>query len=410
MERLFSPCTRLHDALERESQGSLEYLEGLDPEPLQELNLDLSTEELLSAERAFTFADLCAMLGNGDTLAWLSPRAAIARADGRAIRYWLHLDDDASFRFCFSADGKDLIAFARYREHLLEICDIVVRLFAVSVVHSVHAYTHGNDNISINAPTLAYLMDQCQSLKILSLKNLEMDEDHIRVLDAYSRPGLEIALGCTITSAGASALAEVLGHNQGPIKLDSCYIDNVVLADGLRGNSRLKSLKLCLSGDLEVRNRQVIAIAGALRENKGLVDLFITHFFTMSDEAWGVICDSLDTHPTIEVLDLRTTGGMETLAPAVLKSRIQALVDMMKVNVSIRTISVHEDYSQHEFFRRSVVPYLEANKLRPRVLAIQQTRPIAYRAKVLGRALLAVRTDPNRFWMLLSENAEVVFA
>jgi hypothetical protein len=28
---------------------------------------------------------------------------------------------------------------------------------------------------------------------------------------------------------------------------------------------------------------------------------------------------------------------------------------------------------------------------------------------VLGRALLAVRTDPNRFWVFLSGNAEVAF-
>jgi hypothetical protein len=34
------------------------------PERLQELNLDVSTEELLGAEGAFTYADLCAMLGN----------------------------------------------------------------------------------------------------------------------------------------------------------------------------------------------------------------------------------------------------------------------------------------------------------------------------------------------------------
>jgi hypothetical protein len=61
------------------------------------------------------------------------------------------------------------------------------------------------------------------------------------------------------------------------------------------------------------------------------------------------------------------------------------------------------------FFRGSVIPYLEANRLRPRLLAIQKLRPIAYRAKVLGRALLAVRTSPNRFWMLLSGNAEVAF-
>jgi hypothetical protein len=43
------------------------------------------------------------------------------------------------------------------------------------------------------------------------------------------------------------------------------------------------------------------------------------------------------------------------------------------------------------------------------VRAITETRPIAFRAKVLGRALLAARTDANRFWMLLSGNAEVAF-
>jgi hypothetical protein len=68
-----------------------------------------------------------------------------------------------------------------------------------------------------------------------------MDEDHCRVLGTYSRPGLEIVLNqCKITSAGAFALAEVLGRNQGPTKLALCKIDNLVLADGLGGSSRLK--------------------------------------------------------------------------------------------------------------------------------------------------------------------------
>jgi hypothetical protein len=40
---------------------------------------------------------------------------------------------------------------------------------------------------------------------------------------------------------------------------------------------------------------------------------------------------------------------------------------------------------------------------------VQRTRPIIYRAKVLGRALLATRTDANSFWILLSGNAEVAF-
>jgi hypothetical protein len=81
----------------------------------------------------------------------------------------------------------------------------------------------------------------------------------------------------------------------------------------------------------------------------------------------------------------------------------------MKMNISIHTIHLHVHYLAHEFFRGSVVPYLETNRLRPRVRAIQKTRPIPYRAGVLGRALLAARSDANSFWMLLTGNAEVAF-
>jgi hypothetical protein len=79
------------------------------------------------------------------------------------------------------------------------------------------------------------------------------------------------------------------------------------------------------------------------------------------------------------------------------------------MNVSIHTIHLQLRYSQHELFRESVIPYLATNRLRPRVRAIQKTRPIPYRAGVLGRALLAARSDANTFWMLLSGNAEVAF-
>jgi hypothetical protein len=57
----------------------------------------------------------------------------------------------------------------------------------------------------------------------------------------------------------------------------------------------------------------------------------------------------------------------------------------------------------------SIVPYLETNWFRPRVRAIHKTRPIPNRAKVLGQVFLAVRTDANSFWMLLSGNAEVAY-
>jgi hypothetical protein len=225
-------------------------------------------------------------------------------------------------------------------------------------------------------------MEQCQSLKTLTLKCLEMDENHCRLLGAYSRPGLEIELlGCNLTSVGTSALAESLGRNQGPTKLDRCIIDYSVLADGLRGNSRLKSLRPRFSDDRGVGDQELLAIAGALKENKGLIDLNLTcrHAYGMSYD-WGAVCDSLKTHPTLEVLNLSSAYPYATITPAVLKSRMQTLLDMVKVNLSIHNIQLDYRYSQHEIFRESVVPYLETNRFRSRIRAIQKTRPIPYRA------------------------------
>jgi hypothetical protein len=405
MERLFSPCTRMHDILESHGRGIRTLL--------LELHLDVSTEEFLSADKAFTYTNMYAMFENVDTVLWLTPHACVAHAAWRGVHYCDHLEKP--YRFGFDADGNDIEALARSPEHLVEICDVVLRLLTASVVHSVFLRKKGShDGALIHALSLAYLMEHCQSLKLLVLKDLEMDENQIRVLGDYSRPDLEIVLiCCQLTSDGTSALVEVLGRNQGPTKLNHCGMDYSVLADGLRGNSRLK----LISVDFEIAKPQVIAIAGALRENEGLIRLNLS-FWSMSDETWVALCDSLKAHPTLQVLYLRQGSDRsleyptvyrytDTRTPTVIKSRIQALVDMLKVNKSIHTLRLADHYSEHELFRESVIPYLAMNKHRSHVRAIQQTRPITYRAKVLRRALLSARTDVNGFWMLLSGNAEV---
>jgi hypothetical protein len=184
MERLFTPCTRLHDILRSHFVGGRRQV-------LQELNLDVSTEELLTAERAFTYADLYATLGNEDTVAWLTTHAAVAREGGLAMNAWEQLDERCCFSF--SADGKQVVALARSPEHLLEICNVVVRLLTASVVHSVRLSYYTPD-LFLHAPTLAYLMEQCQSLEALRLEKIDLDEDQCRVLGCYSRPGLDIML------------------------------------------------------------------------------------------------------------------------------------------------------------------------------------------------------------------------
>jgi hypothetical protein len=354
------------------------------------------------------------MLGHGDTLVWLTPHAAVAPDNGLAVRAWNTQLDDESCRFYYKADGKDMVVLAHSHEYSLEIVDVILRLLAVSVVQSVRLRKDWIlPDFFITVPSLEHLMKHCQSLNFLSLELLEMDENHCRVLGAYSRPEFEIEVKrCKITSVGARALADLLGRNQGPTKLYFCAIDNFVLANGLRGNSRLKSLRhQVFSSNHDVNNEELLAYARALPENRGLVDLHLIIHVRVSDDTWGAVCDSLKTHPTLEVLRLPTTGPtwVALLTPAVLQSRIQALVGMLKVNMSIHTIHLNPQFGQHELFRGSVTPYLETNRFRPHLLAIQQARPIPYRAKVLGRALLSARTDANRFWMLLSGNAEVAF-
>jgi hypothetical protein len=263
-------------------------------------------------------------------VAWLTPHAAIFREGERAVDFWNDLDIEFC-RYCFCADGKDIFAVARSAEHLLEICDVVLRLLAVSVVHLVEIETWGSPGGgSINASALAYLMERCQYLKVLSLNTMKIDENNCRVLGDYSRPRLEIILDCCkITSAGADALAEGFGRNQGPTKIDLCEIDNVVLANGLRGNSRLKSLRPRFSSNRGVGNQELLAIAGAVKENKGLVDLDLRHSYSVNDVAWDAISDSLKAHPTLEFWDLRAIFTDTATAQAVLTSQIQALSPLL---------------------------------------------------------------------------------
>jgi hypothetical protein len=87
---------------------------------------------------------------------------------------------DASWSFCFSVDSKGINAFARSHEHVLEICDVVLRLLTASV-HSVKlSYWNAPHHVFINATSLAYLMEQCQSLTALALEQIAMGLAPIR--------------------------------------------------------------------------------------------------------------------------------------------------------------------------------------------------------------------------------------
>jgi hypothetical protein len=98
---------------------------------------DLAASCTRSAERAFTYVDLYALLENEDTVARLTPHVVVAREEGGKMVYsWIQLRE--SCRFYFIADGKEIVASAcSSPEHLLEISNVVLLLLAVSAIRSV---------------------------------------------------------------------------------------------------------------------------------------------------------------------------------------------------------------------------------------------------------------------------------
>jgi hypothetical protein len=68
------------------------------------------------------------------------------RALGRGLLFCRFND----YIFRFNADGKDMIAFARSHEHLLEICDVVLRLLAASAVHTVILSNWGSPSVYLS--------------------------------------------------------------------------------------------------------------------------------------------------------------------------------------------------------------------------------------------------------------------
>jgi hypothetical protein len=135
---------------------------------------------------------------------WLTPNAYLVRPDGRAETFSNFVVEDA-IHFRLNVDSKVVVAVALGSEELSEIFNVVLRLLVVSVARSISFRGWSDTDVVISAPSLAHLMEQCQSLKILSFSLVgPLNSDHCRVLGAYSRPDLQVILiNCRLESAGA---------------------------------------------------------------------------------------------------------------------------------------------------------------------------------------------------------------
>jgi hypothetical protein len=79
---------------------------------------------------------------------------------------------------------------------------------------------------------------------------------------------------------------------------------------------------------------------------------------------------------------------------------------MMQENTSMHTVELSDKERDDQIYIAEISPYLETNRYRPRVLAVNKTIERPFREKVLGRALFSVKSNPNLVWMFLSENVD----
>jgi hypothetical protein len=297
-------------------------------------------------------------------------------------------------------------------------CDFLLRLLATCDKRDLSIKGH---NLVVPTPLSGaalsiFFRESRDGLRKVKLHDITFGEDHCRALATESRPTLKVIMSsCSLSDGGSdcqNAFVECLQNDRGPTELIMCRIDSRVLANALTGNSRVTKLQLDI-------HRTPTDDAGkgvvfrALANNKGLKELDLQNL-PIDDENWNVLCESLKTHPSLISLDFRgTSPTLRTTRNELTEDqkahRTRALAEMMKVNTVVHTIELSDGERARHIYMEEVLPYLETNRYRPRVLAISKA-DIQMRRPFLGLALQteSVRNDSNFLWMFLSRNADVV--
>jgi hypothetical protein len=296
-------------------------------------------------------------------------------------------------------------------------CNFLIRLLAISEQRDVYLQGSSRTQSPLDGASLSHFFEHGREhLRAVTLRSMIFNEEHVRVLAAPPQQKLQLALrDCKFSDGDASknVLLQWLQSGQGPTELYRCVLDSNVVADALRGNSRLRRLLLCLEKASTAGSPELSLIFRALAKDRGLTE-FDAFWYSIGDENWTLLCQSLQNHPTLTSLGLACTGPKLPTEKTEMSierkiSRTRALADMLQTNTILHTIRLFPGEYDERIYTESIEPRLETNMYRPRVLAVKKEaddRP--YRQKVLGRALNCVKSNPNLVWMFLSGNVDAL--
>jgi hypothetical protein len=272
-----------------------------------------------------------------------------------------------------------------------------------------------------SGPVLArFLREQSSHILEFKLEEFELDEDQCRALvteEDVMRKDLEIILSsCRSTEAGERVLFDGIRRNRGPTSLDKCRFNAQPLAEALRRNTRIKTFKG--RSDERITDDDFISLLRALAENVGIKTLGLS-YRSINDESWDVMCQLLAKQTAIEHLGLDDTASHDEssrpiIAPGIhymLMSearkthRTQSLVEMLKVNTTIREI----DFNQRDssIWQKQIEARLGINKFQLRVDAVRKAQD-TLRAPLFGRAVHAVNDNDTFIFMMVTGNVDLL--
>jgi hypothetical protein len=400
VEALFRPSTRLRDS------PSNRYL----PEGWTELELlpGLTIENVWAT--GVTWDEFHRFLCH--KVVWMAPNVYVCSRYlyGEGDPWVLRLGSDhGPYMFVRVRSGTDAAAATA-------TCDVFVRLLATSEEHDV--YIRGcSDGVStpLSGAGLSLFFQESHScLRRVSLENMALNADQCLALATMSRLDVELRIHiCTPADDAAGAFVEFLHGDKCPVALTCCTIDNQILASALTGNSRVTRFK---PYNERTNDAGMAILVAALSNNRGLEDLDLREH-AISDDNWSVLCESLKTHPTLTKLYLHCTSprsppstrGRIVMTDDQKAHRTRLLAEMMQENTILNTLELSESVSDQQIYTEEILPYLETNRYRPRVLAIKKA-DLSLRRSLLGLALQteSVRKDSNLLWIFLSENADIL--
>jgi hypothetical protein len=183
-------------------------------------------------------------------------------------------------------------------------------------------------------------------------------------------------ISCSLVDDEAGAFVECLHSGRGSVELEQCNIDSQILASALTGKSRVTKL----TPDYPSTNDAETAILlAALATNRGLEELDLEDG-SISNDNWSILCESLKAHPTLTSLNLRTTSPRSPPSTRVRivqtddqkAHRTRLLAEMMQENTILHTVELSRYERDDQIYTEEISPYLETNRYRPRVLAVNK--------------------------------------